>query len=194
MSFDPEDKNRVIFGADVFYFSAIPKFRAIFNYSEYSPFSLNYNWVKVGPVKKANMIVYDHLGTPKGKKAEMKEVWELGSDGSLDGLYFYKRKGIFEWHRDVQLAEKYISKQHRKAIAEVRNNRDKIQSDRNDAIDSYTVDGKKFVRSGENGEKVDRLSKKAHKEFLKKQRELKKAEEAKLKEAGIKPKKIENNN
>ena len=34
----------------------------------------------------------------------------------------------------------------------------------------------------------------SRKEFLKKQRELKKAEEAKLKAAGIKPKKIENNN
>lgn len=102
MSFDPEDKNRVIFGADVFYFNAIPKFRAIFNYSEYSPFSLNYNWVKTGKFSKSNMIVYDHLGTPKGKQSEMKEVWEIGPDGSIDGLYFSKRKGIFEWKKDIK--------------------------------------------------------------------------------------------
>lgn len=193
MSFDPEDKNRVIFGADVFYFDAIPKFRAIFNYSEYSPFSLNYNWVKTGRFSKSNMIVYDHLGTPKGKQSEMKEVWEIGPDGSIDGLYFYKRKGVFEWHRNVQLAEKYISKLHRTQVAEARENQERIETGRKEAIAGYTVDGKQFNQSGVAEKKEDRFSKKAHKEFQKKQRELKKSEDAKLKEAGIKTKRIKNN-
>lgn len=90
-------------------------------------------------------------------------------------------------------AEKYISKQHRLAIEEARENRENIESGRKEAIAGYTVDGKKFNQTETASTKEVKLGKKAQKDLLKKQRELKKAEDAKLKQAGIKTKSIKNN-
>lgn len=120
MTFDPEKKDRVIFGADVFYFDIIPKFRGFFKYSENAPFTLNYAYVKAGPFNlfKKPMIVYDHLAAPKQKT--MKEIWEYGPDGSYDALSFYKRGGYFEWYRNIELAEKYNNRVTQKQLRELR--------------------------------------------------------------------------
>ncbi len=122
MFFDPENKNRIIFGSDIFYFDMIPKFRGVFNYSENAPFSLNYAYVKSGlfGTGKKLMIVYDHLSTPGQYGTKMQEISEVGPDGSYDALYFYKKRGYFEWYRNVKLAEKYNSKFNRKQIEAVR--------------------------------------------------------------------------
>ncbi|MEM8899672.1 MAG: hypothetical protein AAGC85_16275 [Bacteroidota bacterium] len=120
MTFDPDKKDKVIFGADVFYFDIIPKFRGFFKYSDNAPFTLNYGYVKSGPFKlfKKPMIIYDHLAAPKQKT--MKEIWEYGPDGSYDALSFFKRGGYFEWYRNVELAEKYNNKLKQKQLRELR--------------------------------------------------------------------------
>ena len=122
ISFDPKDKNRVIFGANVFYFDALPKARALFKYSDYAPFTLNFSYTKSGPGKwfKKEMIVYDHLADPfarGGNKPE--EIWSMGPDGSYDALSYYKRGGYFEWYRNVELAEKFNNKVTQKYVQEL---------------------------------------------------------------------------
>ena len=72
------------------------------------------------------MIVYDHLGTPKPGDRRLTKVEEIGPDGSYDALYFYKKGGYFEWYRNVELADKYLSKLHRKQQAEIRKNQQAI--------------------------------------------------------------------
>lgn len=121
MSFDPNDKSRIIFGADIFYFDMIPKFRGIFKYSENAPFSLNYAYVKAGlfGLGKKIMIVYDHLAMPN-QGAKMQSLWEVGPDGSYDGLLYYKKGAYFEWYRNVKLAEKYNNKFNRKQMEAIR--------------------------------------------------------------------------
>ena len=116
ISMDMEDKNKVIFGANVFYFDVIPKHRAIFHYSEYAPFSLNFSYVKGGPFNLFNkkMIVYDHLAMPGENRKKLQELYELGPDGSYDGLSFIKSKGQFKWYKNVVLAEKFNNKQTRR--------------------------------------------------------------------------------
>ena len=120
MSFDPEKKDRVIFGANVFYFDLIPKYRALFRYSEYAPFSLNYAYVKKNRFSKKKMIVYDHLASPKPGDQKLKEIWEMGPDGSYDALYYQKQGDYFGWFTNVELAEDYNSKLNRKQIEEMR--------------------------------------------------------------------------
>jgi len=67
LTLDPNDKNRVYFGADIFYFDIVPLYRAVFRYSDNAPFKLNYGYVKTGPFNlfKKKMIVYDHLAPPQ---------------------------------------------------------------------------------------------------------------------------------
>jgi hypothetical protein len=122
MSFDPEDPEHIIFGADVFYFDMIPKYRAVFQYSEFAPFTLNYAKVKKGwfGLGKKEMIVYDHLAPPKYGTSPLEEVYNMGPDGSYDALYFYKRRGYFEWYRDVELADKFNNQYNRKQVEEMR--------------------------------------------------------------------------
>lgn len=116
MSFDPNQKDRVIFGANVFYFDVIPKYRALFKYSEYAPFSLNQAYVRKSKFSKKKMIVYDHLASPKPGDRKLKEIWEMGPDGSYDALYYNKRSGFFEWYTNVELAEDYNSKLTQKQL------------------------------------------------------------------------------
>lgn len=116
MTFDREKPDRIIFGANVFYFDLIPKYRAIFKYSEYAPFSLNYSFVKKGLFGKKKMIIFDHLASPKPGEQKLKEIWEMGPDGSYDALEFKSRGGFFAWYKDVELAEDYNSRVTRKAI------------------------------------------------------------------------------
>ncbi|WNJ18587.1 hypothetical protein [Pontibacter sp. G13] len=119
MTFDPKDEERVIFGANVFYFDVLPKFRALFKYSEYAPFSLNYSYVQAGSKRKL-MIVYDHLATPKMQEKKLEEITELGPDGSYDALGYNKRSGVIEWFSNVELAEEFNSKLNRQRIEEQR--------------------------------------------------------------------------
>jgi len=126
MSFDPDDPRRVIFGADIFYFDPmIPKFRALFKYSEYASFSLNSAYVKAGSSRK-KMILFDHLAIPS-KVPGLKDVYVLGPDGTYDALEFKPKartrryrnkvqlqtrrgKGYFEFYRNVEPAERYNEK------------------------------------------------------------------------------------
>lgn len=117
MSFDEEEPEKVVFGANIFFFDLLPKYRAVFHYSEYSPFSLNFAHVKTGPFKmfKKEMIVFDHLASPNNANRELKDIYQLGADGSYDALGFHKTGGGgFIWYRNVVLAENYNSKQTRK--------------------------------------------------------------------------------
>lgn len=116
ITMDPEDKDRVIFGANAFYFDVLPKYRAIFYYSEYAPFSLNFSYVKWGPFNlfKKRAIVYDHLAMPNNKGRELQEVWELGPDGSYDALVYIKRQGRFRWFKNIVVAEDFNSKMTRR--------------------------------------------------------------------------------
>ncbi|MDX1909566.1 MAG: hypothetical protein SF053_21180 [Bacteroidia bacterium] len=117
MSFDPKDSSRVIFGANVFYFDPnIPKYRALYTYSEYAPFTMNFAWVKTGPLTKRRMIVYDHLANPRQSERKFTEIWEMGPDGSYDALGFNRWDGSFQWYKNVQLAEKYNSRVNQKAL------------------------------------------------------------------------------
>jgi hypothetical protein len=118
LSFDPKDKTRVIFGANVFYFDpVIPKFRAMFRYSEYAPFTLNYAYVKAGLTGRQQMIVYDHLASPKGAgRAPLEEIYEMGPDGSYDALRYDRGPGEFTWVKNIGLAEKYNSKLNQKEL------------------------------------------------------------------------------
>lgn len=119
LTFDPEDSSKVNFGAPIIYFDAIPKARALFKYSDFGHFSLNYGYVKSGPFKlfKKKMIVYDHLARPLS--ARPTDKFELGPDGSHDALSFYsKYGGYFEWYRNVEIAENYENKQHKKEMLE----------------------------------------------------------------------------
>lgn len=120
MSFDPEDSSRVVFGAPIIYFDKIPKARALFKYSDFSHFSMNTGFVKWGMFNmfRKKMIVYDHLAPPLN--ARPSEKYDLGPDGSYDALLYYpKYGGYFEWHRNVEIAEDYENKKHRKEMMEL---------------------------------------------------------------------------
>ncbi len=172
--FDDKDPTIAKFGADVFYFDYIPKFRAVFKYSEYAPFSLNMGKVKRGPFSTFDkeMIVYDHLAVPL-KSKEMKQVWDLGPDGSYDALGFYNRlgnRGIFEWYKNITLADGSSTKMspaQKKKIEQAR-----VQA----AKDLYGDKYKDFLKGNED---LDR--KMTAKEIRKREEE----EKRKLKEAGI---------
>lgn len=112
MTFHPEKKDQVIFGASVFYFDLIPKTRVVFRYSENAPFNLNFSHVKTGPLNlfKRKMIVFDHLAQQRNGVRQMVSAFSLGPDGSYDALNFYKKAGVFEWRRNVSLADKYNDK------------------------------------------------------------------------------------
>ncbi len=117
MSFDPEDSSRVIFGAPIIYFDQIPKARALFKYSDFGHFTMNTGYVKWGLFNlfRKKMVVYDHLAPPE--YARPTDKWELGPDGSYDALTYYpKYGGYFEWHRDVEIADDFENKQHKKEM------------------------------------------------------------------------------
>ncbi len=186
MSFDPKQKDRVIFGADVFYFDLIPKFRAVFQYSEYAPFSLNFNYVQLPMGRKKEMIIYDHMGTPKAGEQKLKEIWEMGPDGSYDALSFYKRGGYFEWYRNVELAEKYISRQYQKKQNEIRSNQENILSNREKAAsEDPNVQAMMGLEKGRKNSNSMQAGRKSEKQMLKEMEARQKEEAKRLKAAGI---------
>ncbi len=177
MSFDLNNPDLIIFGADMFFFDpVIPKFRAVFRYSEYAPFSLNFGYVKAFLGQKKLAIVYDHLGTPKGEPMKMEQVIALGPDGSYDALVFANKRRNLIWYKNVELADDYMSRQHRK---EVEANRDRILQERAAAGDPTVT-----------GTEADFNPKKEAKALEAQLKEQRKAEAERLKAAGIKPVKI----
>lgn len=117
LTFDPDDSTRAVFGAPIMYFGKIPKARALFKYSDYSAFSMNTSFIRTGPFNmfKRKMIVYDHLAAPN--KSSKVELWQVGPDGSYDAVsYFKKYGGYFEWYRNVEVAENYEGRNHRKKM------------------------------------------------------------------------------
>ena len=170
MTFDQKDSSKVVFGAPIMYFGKIPKARALFKYSDYAPFSLNMSYVKSGPFKlfRKHMIVYDHMALPKNSRPTAAS--QMGPDGSYDALYYYKRHGgYFEWYRDVEVAEKYAGKKHRKKIK-------KLQELH------YLDDSLTYSNYNPNSRKAQRKAKKANKREYKRQR---KESEQRLKNSGI---------
>lgn len=160
MYFDPEDPQKVLFGAQVFFYQKligsnkrmfIGKHRLLFKYSENAPFSLNMAYVKAGLFGRKEMLVFDHLAESTANSLQTN--WEVGPDGSYDAVLFTKNNGgYFKWYSNVELAEKYNKKlsQEQKWIYSVYHN-EKIQA------------------------KIDQKS----------QKEYSKRERQKLKEAGI---------
>ncbi len=187
MSFDLKNPERVIFGADMFYFDpAIPKFRAVFRYSEYAPFTLNFGYVKTYLWNKKLAVVYDHLAVSKGEPMKFQEVLNQGPDGSYDALVFQKGNKALVWYKNVELAEKYMGKMARKERQEVKENRDRIQTERLAAGDTTATQPVGIYNP-----------KKEAKAMQKQQAQQRKAEEARLKAAGIqlpKPPKENNEN
>lgn len=179
MSFDPEDSSKIIFGAPIIYFDQIPKARALFKYSDYSAFSLNESYVNSGfaNLGKKIMFVYDHMSNPNATR-EM-ENWEQGPDGTYDALFWYQKRGYFEWYRDVEVAEKYDTKKHKKHMMEIQ-----MQQANEDSIQSW-------VGPDSNGKGPKGKSQKVSQKEL--DRQAKEAQR-KLNEAGIKLKEDDKKN
>ncbi|MEM9720770.1 MAG: hypothetical protein AAGA10_16020 [Bacteroidota bacterium] len=116
---DPEVKDRIIFGANIFFYDLVPKYRVVFRYSDNAPFSLNYGYAKWGPGKlfRKRMVIYDHLANPNSNRRPG-TPFALGPDGSYDALNFFKRGGYFEWYRNIEIAENYNSKLTQKMLQE----------------------------------------------------------------------------
>ena len=107
MTFDPQDSSRIFFGAPIIYYENIPKARGLFKYSEYAPFSLNFGYTRKGIFRtKKKMIIFDHLSAPNvARKNE--QIWELGPDGTYDGLSYLKKYGVFRFNRDIKIDSEY---------------------------------------------------------------------------------------
>lgn len=192
LSFDPRDSSRVLFGANVFYFDKlVAKHRAIFRYSEYAPFTLNFGYVKAGlfPWSKKKMIVYDHLGTPKPGEQRLTEIWEMGPDGSYDALEF-KRGGRFQWRKNVEV----IRKLTRKEIREASENQEKILRARlaqlqlmaQQSGDARLVEQIEKILERDNLDRqAARFIRRKEKMMLERQREMEAEERERLKEIGI---------
>ena len=116
---DPKVKDRIIFGANIFFYDLVPKYRVAFRYSDNAPFSLNYGYAKWGPGKlfRKQMIIYDHLANPNSDRRPG-SPFAMGPDGSYDALNFFKRGGYFEWYRNIEIAEKYNSKLTQRMLQE----------------------------------------------------------------------------
>ncbi len=170
LSFDPNDSSKVNFGAPIFYFDRIPKARALFKYSDYATFTLNYTTVRRGPFKvlQKRMLVYDHLAQPQ--QSRPLDQFDMGPDGSYDALsYFGKYGGYFEWYRNVETNEKHNGHKHAKEMA-------KLQAEYARG-DSTLPDYAKYMTN-----RQVRMGEKAAQKASKKQ---KKELERKLKESGI---------
>lgn len=190
MSFDPEDEERVIFGADVFFFEMIPKFRAVFRYSEIAPFTLNFAEVKTGPFKlfSKKMLVYDHLAPPR--ESRLNVMWEIGPDGSYDALNFYKKRGYFEWYRNIELDEPT----NKRSFRELKEKQEQILRARLAELKTQAVaiGDQDLIKKIEKLEKDPNLGKKSarwlkqrEKRAQKELQALQKSEQRKLQNAGI---------
>lgn len=179
ISFDEKDKTKVIFGLDRFFFDKnIPQYRAIFKYSQYASFTMNMAKVKKGILNGkrlrtglfgTDMIVYDHLAVTPGA-APMKEIMDLGPDGSYDALYFNPRSKVYRWFRNVEVIERYEKGMTAAKAKEIENRR--IQAYK----DLYGKNWKKYYQEEKIGKQL------SAKEMAKKAAAEKRKQEA----AGIK--------
>jgi hypothetical protein len=178
ISFDDEkDPKTAIFGASIIYYGRLPKYRVVFKYSEYAPFGFNTAKVKYAGLfglKPKEMVVYDHLAVPVKSNA-MKEVWEMGPDGSYDALEINRRKGYIGWFKDVELQEEGAPTMSAAKMKKIQASREKA------AKDMYGKDYKKFIKDEEINKKELTV-----KDLQKIQEEEKK----KLEAAGIKQPKM----
>lgn len=171
LSFDPDDSSRAIFGAPIFYFDAIPKARAMFKYSDYSSFTLNMGYVRRGPanILKQRMVVYDHLSSPKYAKPT--DMYDMGPDGTSDAVRYFKRYGgYFEWYRNVDASEDSDNRKHRREM-------EKLQLEAMRSDTALFPDYEMLMKI-KDPVRVAKIRKRE----IEKQR---KAEEAKLRKAGI---------
>lgn len=179
ISFDDEkDPKTAIFGASIIYYGRLPKYRVVFKYSEYAPFGFNTAKVKYAGLfglKPKEMVVYDHLAVPVKSNA-MKEIWEMGPDGSYDALEINRRKGYIGWFKDVELQEEGAPTMSAAKMKKIQASREKA------AKDMYGKDYKKFIKEEEINKKELTV-----KDLQKIQEE----ERKKLEEAGIKQPKME---
>lgn len=168
MSFDPDDSTRIIFGAPIIHFQKIPKARAMFKYGENSSFSLNTGYIRSGPfgIVKKKMYVFDHLALPS--RAHEGEMFGYGPDGTFDGLKFSKGYGgYFEVYQNIEPDLKLNRKKERQHLKEILERQEMTE------LDSLEELSKK------NG-----LAK-SNRESMREFRKQRKAEEKRLKEAGI---------
>lgn len=117
LTFDEETPDKISLGAPLFYFSMIPKYRVVFEYSDNSPFRLNTDMVKrKWPRKPVEMIVFDHLAPPSSN-SKKHEMFDYGADGSYDGIYFRKRRGgNFGYYKNIRVIDKRLDKYKSKDI------------------------------------------------------------------------------
>lgn len=191
MSFDPENPKRVLFGAPIFFFDpVVPKSRALFRYSEYAPFGLNFGYAKGGlfGLGKEEVILFDHLANPGNTTQKLTEIWEMGPDGSYDALAL--RGGAFEWYKNIEV----VSTLSRKQATAARDNQEQIIRARlaeAKRMAQYLGD-EDIVAEIEAIEQQKSLSNRSlrklrqqEKRILQKQDEIQAAEQERLKEAGI---------
>lgn len=191
ISFDPKKPNRALFGAPIFFFDpVVPKSRALFRYSEYAPFGLNYGYAKGGlfGLGKEKVILYDHLATPGTNGKQLTEIWDMGPDGSYDALAL--RNGRFEWFKNVEVISTLSKGQADESVE----NQERILRARLAEAKrmAQLMDETEIVAEIEALEAKDKLTNRTLKKLrqnekliLKKQNELQAAERQRLKEAGI---------
>lgn len=131
--FDPNDVEKVNFGAGIFYFDQYtPRMRALFRYQENAPFSLNMGFSKGKGLfgSAEEMLLYDHMGIPNFKEGTPVSIYQAGPDGSYDGFKFDKRLGGFRWFKDVELTDKI----DRDRATQIANNQEEIIRGRLDQL------------------------------------------------------------
>ncbi len=111
ISFSP-DTQKVYFGAPIFYYGNVPKYRIVLKYTDHSPLTLNKGFIAV-PKKngkkiiKYPAIIFDHLSVPKG--INFMGYWTAGADGTYDALVFAPKRwkemkrGVFLFVPDVNV-------------------------------------------------------------------------------------------
>lgn len=192
LSFDPRDSTRALFGANVFYFDKlVAKHRAIFRYSEYAPFTLNFAYIEGGffPWSKKEVIAYDHLGSPGTGDQHLVDIWEMGPDGSYDALEFV-RGGRFEWVKNVEIVSQLTNKEVREAA----DNQEQIFRARlaylkqmakaagdNDIVEEI----ERMEERGDFGRRAARFIRRKEELLLERQQQMEAEERKRLEELGI---------
>ncbi len=111
ISFSP-DTQKVYFGAPIFYYGNVPKYRVVLKYTDHSPLTLNKGFIAVPKkngkkIDKYPALIFDHLSVPKG--INFMGYWTAGADGTYDALVFAPkrwkelRQGVFLYVPDVNV-------------------------------------------------------------------------------------------
>jgi hypothetical protein len=108
IAFDAVDSNKVYFGVPIFYAKNGMKCRLVYQYSQNSPFNLNWGQIVADNGKKKYVLVLDHL-------EEGKKTGPRGVDGSYDAWEYVNkvyelRKGYFTPYRNVRVYEPSLEK------------------------------------------------------------------------------------